>query len=423
MAVNKITIDEFLLLAKTNPVLDVRSPAEYAHAHIPNAVSLPLFNDDERAKVGTTYKQQSREDAIKIGLDFFGPNMRGMVEKVEGIVTGYGLGVTGFDSSQKTNSITRNSKLENSKPSNPQLETNNPQHVTPKPPTVLLHCWRGGMRSAAVAWLLDLYGFKVYTLIGGYKTYRNWVLEQFTKEYNFNIIGGYTGSGKTLLLHALAKENNHIIDLEGLANHKGSALGALGNEPQPKQEMFENLLAKELDDRQQTTDNRQYQLYNESSKLKEPALNLHPSTFNSIWLEDESQRIGNLQIPMPLWYTMRKAPVYFVDIPFEERLNYLTDEYGIHVKADLVNAIMRIQKRLGGLETKNAINFLLENNFKESFRILLHYYDKYYLKGLKNRDDAENLIKNIPAETVDTEKNIRLINAMLTVTNIQTNII
>ena len=418
MAVNKITIDEFLLLAKTNPVLDVRSPGEYAHAHIPNAVSLPLFNDDERAKVGTTYKQQSREDAIKIGLDFFGPNMRGMVEKVEGIIGSWQRAVGkrqgAVDKGQFAKGNEFLEKVSNVEDSNYPLQTAN---------CVLLHCWRGGMRSAAVAWLLDLYGFKVYTLIGGYKTYRNWVLEQFTKEYNFNIIGGYTGSGKTLLLHALAKENNHIIDLEGLANHKGSALGALGNEPQPKQEMFENLLAKELDDRQQTTDNRQYQLYNESSKLKEPALNLHPSTFNSIWLEDESQRIGNLQIPMPLWYTMRKAPVYFVDIPFEERLNYLTDEYGIHPKADLVNAIMRIQKRLGGLETKNAINFLLENNFKESFRILLHYYDKYYLKGLKNRDDAENLIKNIPAETVDTEKNIRLINPMLTVSNIQTNII
>ena len=86
MAVNKITIEEFLLLAKNHPVLDVRSPAEYAHAHIPGAISLPLFNDEERAKVGTTYKQQSRENAIKIGLDFFGPNMRGMVEKVEGVV-------------------------------------------------------------------------------------------------------------------------------------------------------------------------------------------------------------------------------------------------------------------------------------------------------------------------------------------------
>lgn len=393
MPIQKITIEEFLLLAKTNPVLDVRSPGEFTHAHIPNAYKLPLFNDEERAKVGTVYKQQSREEAIKIGLDFFGPNMREMVEKVEGIVSGYGesvsslrLRVTGLDNPKKSISTIKKSKdfVKDVQVFNPQPATFNPQPVTSQPPTILVHCWRGGMRSAAVAWLLDLYGFKVYTLIGGYKAYRNWVLEQFVKEYNFRIIGGYTGSGKTLLLHAMAKENNSIVDLEGLANHKGSALGALGNPPQPTQEMFENLLAEKLS-----------------------TINHQPST--TIYLEDESQRIGNLQIPIQLWYCMRKAPVYFVDIPFEERLNYLTDEYGIHPKEKLVNAIMRIQKRLGGLETKNAINFLLENNFKESFRILLHYYDKWYTKGLYNRENAESLIKNIPATLVNTEQNIELI--------------
>ena len=393
MPIQKITIEEFLLLAKTNPVLDVRSPGEFTHAHIPNAYKLPLFNDEERAKVGTVYKQQSREEAIKIGLDFFGPNMREMVEKVEGIVSGYGesvsslrLRVTGLDNPKKSISTIKKSKdfVKDVQVFNPQPATFNPQPVTSQPPTILVHCWRGGMRSAAVAWLLDLYGFKVYILIGGYKAYRNWVLEQFVKEYNFRIIGGYTGSGKTLLLHAMAKENNSIVDLEGLANHKGSALGALGNPPQPTQEMFENLLAEKLS-----------------------TINHKPST--TIYLEDESQRIGNLQIPIQLWYCMRKAPVYFVDIPFEERLNYLTDEYGIHPKEKLVNAIMRIQKRLGGLETKNAINFLLENNFKESFRILLHYYDKWYTKGLYNRENAESLIKNIPATLVNTEQNIELI--------------
>jgi len=368
MAVNKITVEDFLLLSKNLPVLDVRSPGEFKHAHIPNAYNLPLFNDEERAKIGTAYKQQSREEAIKFGLDFFGPNMRTLVENVERIVAGYGLRIKGLNKSNKRS---------NSQTSNPQIATN-------KPATLLFHCWRGGMRSAAVAWLLDLYGFKVYTLIGGYKAYRNWALEQFAKEYNFRIIGGYTGSGKTLLLHALEKENNAIVDLEGLAHHKGSALGALGNLPQPTQEMFENLLATRLS-----------------------TFNHQPS--NIIYLEDESQRIGDLQIPMPLWYCMRKAPVYFVDIPFEERLNYLTAEYGVHPKEQLVNAIMRIQKRLGGLETKNAINFLLENNFKESFRILLHYYDKWYAKGLYNREDAEVLIKKIPAELVNTEQNIELI--------------
>jgi tRNA 2-selenouridine synthase len=384
MAVKKITIEEFLLLAKNHLVLDVRSPGEYAQAHMLGAISLPLFNDEERAKVGTAYKQQSREYAIKIGFDFFGPNMRGMVEKVEEVVSGYGLEVKSVNTSKKTSSTTKTS---GNVVTNPLLKITKPAALPPA--TVLLHCWRGGMRSTAVAWLLDLYGFKVYTLIDGYKAYRDWVLDQFTKEYNFKIIGGYTGSGKTLLLHALARENNSIVDLEGLANHKGSALGALGNPPQPTQEMFENMLAEKL-------------------AIETEKINPESST-NCIFLEDESQRIGNLQIPMPLWYCMRKAPVFFVDIPFEERLKYLTEEYGVHDKTGLVNAVMRIQKRLGGLETKNAINNLLENNFKESFRILLHYYDKWYAKGLYNRTNVESIVKKIPAEMVNTEQNIALI--------------
>ncbi len=433
MAITKITIEEFLLLAKNNLVLDVRSPSEYSHAHIPNAKSLPLFNDDERKIVGTAYKQQSKQIAIKLGLDFFGTKMREMVEEVEELVAGHGLGVAGSTNAsnvKKNNSsniITFESnekKIAVKKPSTLNFES---AFGRTSSSIVLLHCWRGGMRSAGVAWLLDLYGFKVYTLVGGYKAYRNWVLQQFEKAYHFKIIGGYTGSGKTLLLHALAKNNNATIDLEGLANHKGSALGGIGQAAQPSQEMFENYLATELKDMsgikyngQQAADSGKQKkeeeqwrtekinltLKNESSNLNEPTLNLQPSTLNCIWMEDESQRIGNLQIPMPLWRTMRSSKVYFFDIPFEERLNYLTEEYGVQKKDELVTAIMRIQKRLGGLETKTAINYLLENNFKESFRILLTYYDKYYLKGLYNREGAKELIETVKTEGVDAEKNI-----------------
>jgi tRNA 2-selenouridine synthase len=405
MAISKITIEEFLELAKTNLVLDVRSPSEYAHAHIPNVQSLPLFNDEERKIIGTAYKQESKEIAIKLGLDFFGKKMRGMVEEVEKQLA---ASTVQLAKSKKTVGKQQLAKEILQIDGDCQLPTAN---------CILVHCWRGGMRSAGLAWLLDLYGFKVYTLVGGYKAYRNWVLQQFEKDYHFKIIGGYTGSGKTLLLEALAKENKAIIDLEGLANHKGSALGALGQLPQPSQEMFENFLAKELeaksittDNRQQTTDVARYELHNESSKSNEPVANRLLPTVNCIWLEDESQRIGNLQIPMPLWKTMRNSKVYFFDIPFEERLNYLTEEYGVQKKDELVTAIMRIQKRLGGLETKTAINFLLENNFKESFRILLTYYDKYYLKGLHNRENAKDLIHTIISEGVDTNKNIELLN-------------
>ncbi len=365
MAIQKITIEEFLQLAQQHPVLDVRSPGEYSHAHIPGAISLPLFTDEERKAVGTAYKQQSKQTAIKIGLDYFGGKMKAMVEEAEAIISNgqWAMGNRQWAVSNKKT----------------QKATNNKEPL-PIAHCLLVHCWRGGMRSAGVAWLLDLYGFKVYTLIGGYKAYRKWVLAQFEKDYPFKIIGGYTGSGKTLVLHQLAKQQQSVIDLEGLANHKGSAFGALGENPQPKQEMFENLLAQEL-------------------------ANCQLPTANCIWLEDESQRIGNLQIPMLLWYTMRKCPVYFLDIPFEERLDYLTEEYGKFEKEKLVNAVMRIQKRLGGLETKNAINYLLENNHKECFRILLTYYDKFYSKGLHNRENLSTLLNKIPCLSVDTASN------------------
>jgi tRNA 2-selenouridine synthase len=364
--IQKITIEEFLELAKHHPVLDVRSPGEYTHAHIPAAYSLPLFTDEERKQVGTAYKQQSREAAIKIGLDFFGVKMKKMVEEVEKIVSSYQLAV---------------SKEQTVKS---QLPTDN---------CVLVHCWRGGMRSAGVAWLLDLYGFKVYTLDGGYKAYRKWVLAQFEKEYNFIIIGGYTGSGKTLLLHELLKQNKIVIDLEALANHKGSAFGALGEKGQPKQEMFENMLAGKLAIvRWSLTEENSTNMTNDQQSTV-------------IYIEDESQRIGNLQIPIPLWNTMRKAPICFLDIPFEKRLKYITEEYGKYEKEKLLEAITRIQKRLGGLETKNAIHLLQEDKLKACFRILLTYYDKWYSKGLHNRENLSALLNKIPCRSVDTKIN------------------
>ncbi len=349
MAIQKLGIEEFLQLARLNLVLDVRSPGEYVHAHIPGAYNLPLFTDEERKVVGTAYKQQSRKIAIQIGLDYFGVKMRRMVEEVESLVSSF----------------------------KPVATTENQQ-------CILVQCWRGGMRSAGVAWLLDLYGFKVYTLSGGYKTYRQWARMQFDKPYNLSIVGGYTGSGKTGVLDVLQDTGRKVIDLEGLANHKGSAFGALGEKPQPTQEMFENLLAEKLFELQGA-----------------PVV----SGLEDIFIEDESQRIGVLNIPNNFWNQMRKSPVLFLDIPFEERLIYLTEEYGKFDKASIVNAIIRIQKRLGGLETKLAINYLLENDHRECFRILLKYYDKYYEKGLHNRENLPALLNKVICINGDIKKN------------------
>ncbi len=352
MPIQRITIEEFRKLAKTGLVLDVRSPAEYNHAHIPGATSLPLFSDEERKVVGTAYKQQGRQVAIKIGLDYFGVKMSRMVQQVEALIA--------------------------------EHDQHGPHHAGNAVP-LLVHCWRGGMRSAGVAWLLDLYGFKVFTLAGGYKAYRKWARDQFELPHPITVLGGYTGSGKTQVLALLKRAGVPVIDLENISNHKGSAFGGMGEPPQPQQEMFENLLAEAL--------------ASTASKA-----NQQPAAAATIWIEDESQRIGNLKIPDSFWKQMRSSEVLFLDIPFGERLDHLTAVYGRFEKEKLVNAIIRIQKRLGGLETKNAVQFLIEDNHKECFRILLTYYDKWYGKALYNRDNINTLLNKLPFEKVNANE-------------------
>ena len=363
MAIEKINIEKFLELADQLPVIDVRSPGEYGHAHIPGAYNLPLFTDEERKIVGTVYKQESREQAIKIGLDFFGPKMRKMVEEVEKII------------SNKQQAISNRGNANGNVP-------------LPIANCLLLYCWRGGMRSAGIAWLMDLYGFKVYTLTGGYKKFRNHVLDTFKLPFQFKILGGYTGSGKTEMLKALEKQGEFVVDLEDIAKHKGSAFGKLGMIKQPTQEMFENLLAQKL---------------NEIAKKKSEARNNGSDMRIATWLEDESQRIGDINIPHLLWRRMRQSPVYFLEIPFEERLRHIVEEYSKYDKETLLSCIDRIKERLGGLETKNAIAFLNEDNYIESFRILLKYYDKWYFKSLHNREDINSLLSIISYEKIDIQ--------------------
>jgi len=356
VAIDKLHITSFLQLCTHHLVIDVRSPKEYEHAHIPGALNVPIFDNEERKIIGTIYKQQSRELAIKKGLELFGPKMRAIVEKVEEI---------------------SNSKYQIPN-SNAHPETANLK------PEIYLYCWRGGMRSGAMAWLLQLYGFNVHLLAGGYKSYRRWALEQLTLPHRLKILGGFTGSGKTEVLKQLQAEGASVIDLEALAGHKGSAFGNMEQLPQPSQEMFDNLLADAL-----------YQQY---IKYENP----------SIWIEDESQRIGHINIPQPFWQTMRQSPVYFLDIPFEERLAHLTKEYGSYSKTALAEGIQRIAKRLGGLETKNALQYLEEGDMSTCFSILLRYYDKVYLKGLHNRTDLSSLLTKINCSAV-TNSNATLL--------------
>lgn len=325
-----IDIEQFLVLSREHPILDVRTPAEFEKGNIPGAHNLPLFTNEERAIVGTIYKQQGRQPAILKGLELVGPKMKELIESTRAI-----------------SAVNR---------------------------TILMHCWRGGMRSGSVAWLLELYGYKVYTLKGGYKFFRRYVLASFDEKRNYIILGGRTGSGKTLVLKKLAEQSGQVVDLEKLAHHKGSSFGSIGEEKQPTQEQFENCLAVEL---------------NRLDPLKH------------IWLEDESRLIGKKVIPAGMWEQMRAAKVAYIDIPFNVRADYLTKEYGQFTKQELSEAIARITKRLGGLQAKQALEALEANDLKTACEICLAYYDKSYDHGLQQREAAT--VKKYIFETLDAD--------------------
>lgn len=318
------------------PIVDVRSPSEYGHAHIPDAVSLPLFDDAERAAIGTTYKQVSKSAAMMQGLDIVGPKLSALVNQADQVA--------------------------------PDKQ-------------IKVHCWRGGMRSGSVAWLLHTMGYeKVYTLIGGYKAYRNWVLSRFDIHYPLLILGGRTGSAKTEVLKELSSRNETVIDLEGLAHHKGSAFGWIGEAPQPTQEQFENDLAR--------------QLYLTNHALP-------------IWLEDESERIGLVRIPHPLFEQLRSAQVFFLDIPKKVRVPHLVNTYSHYGDEKLETSILRISKRLGGLNTTLSLEALARKDYELIADLTLNYYDKYYEAGVGRR--VSSTVIRIPSNTVDPVINADLI--------------
>lgn len=302
------------------PLLDVRAPIEFAQGHVPGALNLSLFTDEERARIGTTYKQVSQERAVHLGLEFFGPKMSAMVKQAQKLAPGK---------------------------------------------EVRLHCWRGGMRSGAVLWLLELAGFKVHLLDKGYKDFRREVLASFDAPRQWRVLGGLTGSGKTDVLHALAATPyaQPVLDLEGLASHKGSAFGAIGQPAQPTQEQFENNLAA--------------------------ALAALPADV-PVWVEDESRQIGRLTIPPALFAQLRTAPRWVLEVPRAARVAKLAAEYGAEDPTELAASIERIQKRLGGLATQQALAAVAAGDFALMVELVLDYYDKTYTYGLAQRPEEPN---------------------------------
>lgn len=311
--IQRITIQDLMTREERPPFADVRTPAEFAHGHMPGAFNLPLFSNEERVQIGTTYKQQSRETAILMGLDRVGPKWSGFIRQA----------------------------LEKA----PEMK-------------IAVHCWRGGMRSGAMAWALDLYGFKVYLVEGGYKSYRRWVQQQCQRDWRLWIIGGMTGSGKTKTLQALKGMGEQIIDLEDLARHQGSTYGTLNRLVQPSQEQFENDLADQLRQLDAT---------------------------RKIWVEDESLTIGKRIIPRPFWDGMQKSDLFELQVPVELRVQALVEEYGSLDKDFLVECTERIRKRLGLEQAKWAVAAIREGRMEEFIRVVLVYYDKTYRTGLQAR--------------------------------------
>jgi tRNA 2-selenouridine synthase len=309
-----LTVEDFF--QSHGPILDVRSPSEYDHGHIPGAISFPLFSDAERAEVGTCYKHQGRDAAVELGFDLAGPKFGHFVRAAKALAPDRQLRV---------------------------------------------HCWRGGMRSGAVAWVLEMAGFTVRTLEGGYKAYRRWVRQVLVAPKPLIVLGGMTGTAKTLILHELAGLGEPVLDLEALANHRGSSFGGLMLPPQPSTEHYENLIAEQC--RQLGTD-------------------------RPIWVEAESRRVGTCRIPDELFLQMEAAPVLEVLRSLGERLDLLVEIYGEADRQELIVATQRIRKRLGGQRTQAAVEAIEQNDLRTAFAIILDYYDRTYRYDLERRNQT-----------------------------------
>ena len=307
----KMLFEDFRLA--DGSILDVRSPIEFDQGHIPGAFNLPLFTNDERAEVGTCYKKQGRDEAIKLGFDLAGPKLGDIVRQAEKLAT------------EKT---------------------------------LRIHCARGGLRSRSVAWCLETAGFRIETLEGGYKSYRKWVRKIVSAPRQISILGGLTGTGKTHILSAVKEQGGQVLDLEGLANHRGSSFGGLGMPPQPSTQHFENLIAEQL---------------------------IQYDSFQPVWIESESRQVGSCSVPEELFSLMKAAPAIKIVRPIEKRLDILTEMYGQIDRGELIEATKRITKKLGGKSTKEAVDLINKNELREACRIILDYYDRSYNAHIKRR--------------------------------------
>jgi len=299
------------------PLIDVRSPSEYYKGHMPNSINIPLFDNDERSIIGTIYKKEGRKKAVIEGLNFF-------EKKVELLLDNLFMNIDSYKNISEKN--------------NREL-------------FIRIYCSRGGMRSQSISWLLEKFKLNSITLNGGYKVYRRWVLDSFSKKYNIVVIGGKTGTGKTRLLSLLKKYKYQTVDLEGFACHRGSTFGGLGMKEQPSNEQFENKIAEKLNSFKKS---------------------------NYIFVEAESANIGKCKIPHEFFNQMKNSRRIEILRSESNRLDELIDTYSVYKKEELQESVLRIKKRLGPQRTKIALESINNERWDLVCKSVLDYYDKCY---------------------------------------------
>ena len=302
--------------SRFDTVIDARTPAEYAEDHIPGAISAPVLDNEERAQVGTLYKQVSPFEAKKVGAALVSRNVSRHIEEQ----------FKGKDKAWRP----------------------------------LVYCWRGGKRSGAMAHILREVGWDAHTLQGGYKAYRKWVVEQLQalpEKLSFVVVHGPTGSGKSRFLGALREAGAQVLDLEDLAAHRGSVLGGLPGKPQPSQKMFESRLLKQV-----------------------TALDASRVVF----VEGESKKIGELQVPDALMQRMRASPCVVLETAAGARVELLLEEYR-HFLADpaALEAQLDCLAALHGQEKIAAWKALAQRGeWRELVaRLLAEHYDPAYRRS------------------------------------------
>lgn len=297
-------------------IIDARSPHEYSEDHIPGAMNLPVVDDQEYAEVGTRHKDD-KHAAYLIGVEY---SLRNIAMQIKPLISKY----------QPTDRM-------------------------------LVYCFRGGKRSRLWADNLRTIGFTVDVLKGGWKNYRRWVmagLETLPRIFDFRVLGGPTGCGKTRMLAALARQGEQVLDLEALANHRGSLIGALPGIGQPSQKLFDSLLLERF-------------------RSFSPA--------KPIWLEAESKKIGNVQLPMALFEAMHRSQTIQLSAPMTERVKLWAEDYP-HFCTDpqaMVDKLKPLIPLVGKVEYETWQSLAAQGQTAELFeRIMLKHYDPCYSRSM-----------------------------------------